>query len=169
MGSETVCTTTSVAREASCGEKRKFMVHHAAAAYTQALTAVLAPDVAAASTVTNDNGVVFAQMFASFETRMQDQRDLMQQELQKKQEQYEARDLEHERELKHQREEQDAREKKQSKKRRKQEKHRMKLQQDERRQAADRLQEQLDQTGAFNRQLQVTMVSYQRFRVNSSN
>jgi hypothetical protein len=33
-------------------------------------------------------------------------------------------------------------------------------QQDERREAGDRLQEQLDQTGAFIRQLQVTMVSY---------
>ena len=55
---------------------------------------MFAPDVAASSTVANDNGVVFAQMLASFETRMQEQRDLMQQEIQKKQQQYEARHLE---------------------------------------------------------------------------
>jgi hypothetical protein len=129
MGSETVCTTTSVSREASGGEKRKFMVHHAAAAHTQALTAVLAPDVAASSTVTNDNGVVFAQMFASFETRMQEQRDLMQQELQKKQEQQDAQEKKQE--------QQDAQEKQRAKKRRKQDRHRIKVQQDERREAGD--------------------------------
>jgi hypothetical protein len=141
MGSETVYQH-KFAREASRGEKRKYMVHHVAAAHSQALTAVLAPDVAASSTVTSDNGVIFAQMFASFDTTMQEHRDQMQQELRKKQEQHEAR------------------EKKQRKQRKKQEKHRMKLQQEERRQAGDRLQEQLDQTGAFNQQLQVTMDSY---------